>query len=76
MGASYASMNATLVARLAGEGLTGPPHVFDGKKAVWATVTDRFDLDNLGVPIEGKTVPERVPTNSFRAPPRARGRWH
>jgi 2-methylcitrate dehydratase len=65
IGASHASMIATLVARLAREGLTGPPHVFDGDKAVWETVTDRFDLDNLGVPIEGKTVPERVSHKFF-----------
>jgi 2-methylcitrate dehydratase len=65
MGASYASMNATLAARLAREGLTGPPHVFDGKKAVWEAVTGQFDLDNLGVPIDGKTVPERVSHKFF-----------
>ncbi len=65
MGAAYASMNATLAARLAQQGLTGPPHVFDGKGAVWDTVTDRFDLGHIGVPVDGKTVPERVSHKFF-----------
>ena len=60
MGAAHASMTATLAARLAKEGMTGPPHVFDGRGAVWEAVTDHFDLDHLGLPVDGRNVPERV----------------
>ena len=65
MGAAHASMTATLAARLAKEGMTGPPHVFDGQGAVWDTVTDRFDLDHLGLPVDGRSVPERVSHKFF-----------
>jgi 2-methylcitrate dehydratase len=65
MGAAHATMTATLAARLAKEGMTGPPHVFDGKGAVWDAVTGRFDLDHLGIPVGGKSVPERVSHKYF-----------
>jgi 2-methylcitrate dehydratase len=65
MAAAHASMTATLAARLAKGGLTGPPHVFDGKGAVWDKLVGRFDLDHLGIPVNGRSVPERVSHKLF-----------
>jgi 2-methylcitrate dehydratase len=63
--AAHASMSATFAARLALAGLTGPPHIFDGPGAVWEQATGRFTFDHLGVPVDGKTVPERVTQKYF-----------
>jgi 2-methylcitrate dehydratase len=65
MGAAHASTTATLAARLAKAGMTGPPHVFDGKKAIFEQVLRPFELIHLGKKIDGKTVPERVSHKFF-----------
>jgi 2-methylcitrate dehydratase PrpD len=45
---AQAAMTAVFAARQASEGITGPPHVFDGTEALWETVTGPFELTGLG----------------------------
>jgi 2-methylcitrate dehydratase len=64
LSAAHATMTAAMAARLAKSGLTGPRMLFGQGTTLFEKLTGEFDLDNLGVLVDGKTVPERV-THKF-----------
>jgi 2-methylcitrate dehydratase len=55
----YAAMAATFAARLAAEGITGPPRPFEGVRGLMALATGPFTLERLGEPVDGLTAVER-----------------
>jgi 2-methylcitrate dehydratase len=64
LSAAHATMTAAMAARLAKSGLAGPRMLFGKGTTLFEKMTGEFDLDNLGDPVDGKTVPERV-THKF-----------
>jgi 2-methylcitrate dehydratase len=70
---AQAAMTALFAARLAGAGITGPPHIFDGTEALWDTVTGAFELTGIDRAHTSLTAPERIAHRSYPASRRSQG---
>jgi len=55
----FAATTGLLAARLAAEGLSGPPHSIEGVRGLWALVTGEFSMDGVGKPVDGLSAAER-----------------
>jgi 2-methylcitrate dehydratase len=67
LAAPFAAMNAYFAARLASQGITGPPDAIEGHRGLWALATGAFDLSRLGVPQDGRWAVERTNYKLFVA---------
>ena len=56
----YAVMNAVFVTRLAARGMEAPPNPFSGEQGLFERLGGPFDLDHLGVSVDGRSVIERT----------------
>jgi 2-methylcitrate dehydratase len=64
LASGHSSVTATLAARLAQSGVSGPRHVFDGTEGVFEKVTGEFELPSLPES-RAASVPERVQHKYF-----------
>jgi 2-methylcitrate dehydratase len=56
----HAVMNAVFVTRLAVAGMEAPPNPFSGEQGLFERLGAPFDLDHLGMPVDGHSVIERT----------------
>jgi 2-methylcitrate dehydratase len=73
---AHAAMNGALAARLAEEGLTGPPEPFTGVDAFCSLISGDFSLDRIGQPRDGLSAIERSHFKYFPTEQSSQGPVH